>query len=205
MHLSHISQYTIQNRNVHISVLNCLLWDMGQLHGGICETGLFTMMSWYNQEMSLFRFVHLRFCVVESIPNDDIFMLFHGHSHSDSDSDSDRDRDRDREQLWIFDFELRLMYVIWQDGVKTEYSCQHRIRLLNCMRCIDSNESEISFIKHSKFFWMSVSYGFCIHRLINEWYFCLRFRKVRVTKNSKHVWKMRLQTLSCYVIYIQFM
>ena len=32
MHLSHIPQYTIQNRNVNISVLNGVLWDMGQMH-----------------------------------------------------------------------------------------------------------------------------------------------------------------------------
>ena len=39
MHLSHIPQYTIQKRNVHISVLNGVLWDMGQVHCGICEIG----------------------------------------------------------------------------------------------------------------------------------------------------------------------
>ena len=37
MHLSYIPQYTIQNRNVLISVLDGVLWDMGQVH---CETGL---------------------------------------------------------------------------------------------------------------------------------------------------------------------
>ena len=37
LHLSHIPQCTIQNRHVHISVLNCALWDMGQAHCGICE------------------------------------------------------------------------------------------------------------------------------------------------------------------------
>ena len=42
MHLYHIQQCTIQNRNVHISVLNCALWDMEQRHivSGICEIGL---------------------------------------------------------------------------------------------------------------------------------------------------------------------
>ena len=35
MPLSHIPQCTIQNRNVHISVLNGVLWDMGQVHFGI--------------------------------------------------------------------------------------------------------------------------------------------------------------------------
>ena len=40
MHLSHIPQYTIQNRAVSISVLNAVLWDMGQVHWGVCEFGL---------------------------------------------------------------------------------------------------------------------------------------------------------------------
>ena len=37
MHRSHIPQCTSQNRNVHISVLNGVLWDMGQVQCGICE------------------------------------------------------------------------------------------------------------------------------------------------------------------------
>ena len=41
MHLPYIPQCTIQNRNVHISVLNGALWDMGQVHCGISEIGLF--------------------------------------------------------------------------------------------------------------------------------------------------------------------
>ena len=40
MHLSHIPQCTTENRNVHISVLNCVLWDTGQVHWDICETVL---------------------------------------------------------------------------------------------------------------------------------------------------------------------
>ena len=39
MHLFHIPQCSIQNRNVHISVLNGALWDMEQVHSGICEFG----------------------------------------------------------------------------------------------------------------------------------------------------------------------
>ena len=35
MHLFHIPQCSIQNRNVHISVLNGALWDMEQVHSGI--------------------------------------------------------------------------------------------------------------------------------------------------------------------------
>ena len=38
MYLSHIPECTIQNRNVHISVLNCVLCDMGQVHCGICKS-----------------------------------------------------------------------------------------------------------------------------------------------------------------------
>ena len=40
MHLSHIPQYTILNRNMHISAKNGALWDMRQVHDGICEIGL---------------------------------------------------------------------------------------------------------------------------------------------------------------------
>ena len=39
MHLFYIPQCSIQNRNVHISVLNGALWDMEQVHSGICELG----------------------------------------------------------------------------------------------------------------------------------------------------------------------
>ena len=38
MHLFHILQCPIQNRNVHISDLNRGLWDTEQVHSGICET-----------------------------------------------------------------------------------------------------------------------------------------------------------------------
>ena len=36
----HITQCTVQKRNVYISVLNDLLWDVEQVQYGICETGL---------------------------------------------------------------------------------------------------------------------------------------------------------------------
>ena len=39
MHQFHIPQCTIQNRNVHISVLIGALWDMEQVHCGICGWG----------------------------------------------------------------------------------------------------------------------------------------------------------------------
>ena len=41
MHLFHIPQCSIQNRNLHISVLNGALCDMEQVHSGICEIRLF--------------------------------------------------------------------------------------------------------------------------------------------------------------------
>ena len=41
MHLFHIPQCSIQNRNVNISVLNGALWDMEQVHSGICKLGQF--------------------------------------------------------------------------------------------------------------------------------------------------------------------
>ena len=40
MHLPHTPQCTIQDRNVHIFVLNGALWAMEQMHCGICEIGL---------------------------------------------------------------------------------------------------------------------------------------------------------------------
>ena len=43
MHLFHIPQCTIQNRKVHISVLNGALWDMGEEHCGIYEFSLITI------------------------------------------------------------------------------------------------------------------------------------------------------------------
>ena len=45
MHLFHIPQCSIQNRNVCISVLLGALWDMQQVHSGM-ETGWWLVMSW---------------------------------------------------------------------------------------------------------------------------------------------------------------
>ena len=44
MHQSHIAQCSIQNRNVHISVLNGAFWYMGQLHCVVCEIGLYVIL-----------------------------------------------------------------------------------------------------------------------------------------------------------------
>ena len=41
MHLFHIPQCSIHNRNVHISILNGALWDIEQVHSGIFGIGLF--------------------------------------------------------------------------------------------------------------------------------------------------------------------
>ena len=40
MHLFHMPECSIQNRNVHISVLNRAFWDMEHVHSGICEIGV---------------------------------------------------------------------------------------------------------------------------------------------------------------------
>ena len=44
--------YPIMLHNVHIYVLNEALWDMEQVHSGICESG---QLDWnfYNQETNL--------------------------------------------------------------------------------------------------------------------------------------------------------
>ena len=39
MHLFHILQCIIQNKNVHIFVSNCALWEREHVHYGICEWG----------------------------------------------------------------------------------------------------------------------------------------------------------------------
>ena len=52
MQLLHFPQCSIQNRNVHISVLNGALWDMELVHSGICELGqLLECSSGINEEM----------------------------------------------------------------------------------------------------------------------------------------------------------
>ena len=53
MHLSHIPQYTIQDRNVHISVLNGVLWDMEHVQCGICEVALlWQIFNWSLEQVS---------------------------------------------------------------------------------------------------------------------------------------------------------
>ena len=49
-HLSVIPQCTIQNRNMHISVLNGALWDVAQVHCGICAIGLLTRLSFHTDD-----------------------------------------------------------------------------------------------------------------------------------------------------------
>ena len=41
----HIPHCSIQNRNMHISVLNGALWDMEQVRSGICEIGQFRLFN----------------------------------------------------------------------------------------------------------------------------------------------------------------
>ena len=55
MHSFHIPQCTIQNRNVHISVLNGALWDMGPVHYEIYEEGLLiSKTNFHKTELSTF-------------------------------------------------------------------------------------------------------------------------------------------------------
>ena len=59
MYLSDIPQYTVQNRNVHISVLNSELWDMGQVH---CEIGLLLhikLSGWHKYIMLILVAFHI--------------------------------------------------------------------------------------------------------------------------------------------------
>ena len=42
LHLSHISKCTFRKRKMHIFILKGVLWTMGQVQFGICETGLFS-------------------------------------------------------------------------------------------------------------------------------------------------------------------
>ena len=45
MQLFHIPQCSIQNGNVHISILNGAWWDIEQVHFGICEIGLLVIIA----------------------------------------------------------------------------------------------------------------------------------------------------------------
>ena len=47
-----IPQCTIQNRNVHISVLNDALWDIEQVHCEICEFCQSVLLSFVLAELS---------------------------------------------------------------------------------------------------------------------------------------------------------
>ena len=46
--VSRCLQCSIQNRNVHISVLNWALWHMEQVHSGICELGQFRVVYFFS-------------------------------------------------------------------------------------------------------------------------------------------------------------
>ena len=48
MHLFYIPQCTIQNINVHISVMNGVLWDMEQVHYGNCEISVLLHQAIFN-------------------------------------------------------------------------------------------------------------------------------------------------------------
>ena len=68
MHLSHILQCPIQNQNVHISVLNGALWDMEQVHYGICKLSQLVIL--WNIWVYFFNFTlnHLLSSTVSFLP-----------------------------------------------------------------------------------------------------------------------------------------
>ena len=49
MHLPHIPEFSIQMRNVHISVLNGVLWDMRHVQFGVYEIGLLSSRDLFSQ------------------------------------------------------------------------------------------------------------------------------------------------------------
>ena len=53
MNLFHIPQCSIQNRSVHISILKGALWDMGQVHSRIFETGPYNHETIFNSYIFL--------------------------------------------------------------------------------------------------------------------------------------------------------
>ena len=75
MHLFHIPQCSIQNRNVHISVLNGALCDIEQVHSEICEIGLLLFCNISNRGIYMYfiiamptadfvwRAINVRICV----------------------------------------------------------------------------------------------------------------------------------------------
>ena len=68
MHLSHIPQCTILNRNVHISVLNGALWDMGKCIG-LCEIGLFL----FHQNAMDYWIIRLNsYMLLAALPSEDL-------------------------------------------------------------------------------------------------------------------------------------
>ena len=74
MQLSHIPQYTMQNRNVYISVLNGVLWGMGQSNFGVCEIGLLCVALKYSRIVWLWHYEPTRLWRSVLIAN--------GYSHS---------------------------------------------------------------------------------------------------------------------------
>ena len=59
MHLFHIPQCIIQNRNVHISVLNGAFWDMEQMYCGIFELNELSVL-YGNQEILAIQDIYLK-------------------------------------------------------------------------------------------------------------------------------------------------
>ena len=77
MHPSHFPQCTIQNRNVHISVLNGALWDMVWVHCGISKFGLLESRHSTSPELCKISMFLLRFGSRQFYPYP--LGLFHWH------------------------------------------------------------------------------------------------------------------------------
>ena len=71
MHQFHIPECSIQNRNVHTSVLNEALWDMEQVHSEICEIGLLLCCVQY-----CVRVITLSRLRQDCVSDDDICLLW---------------------------------------------------------------------------------------------------------------------------------
>ena len=61
MHPFYILQCSIQNRNVHISILSGALWDLEQVYCGICELGHFKLPNATNEKLNRKR-ISAEFC-----------------------------------------------------------------------------------------------------------------------------------------------
>ena len=83
MHFSHIPQYTIQNRNVHISVLNVVLWDLWiwsitcLLNGSVIDSIVFSLTYVFRNVLAHSLIFSLIYSFVHSL----IYSFAHSLTH----------------------------------------------------------------------------------------------------------------------------